>query len=140
MQQPSIQSNIQHNVQSGMQSNTQSSAQSNMQSNTQSNLDSNSQPSNQQNTTYVGSSESPNVEQTSLTTYIFIGISVVVVFLSIYYAYNKFVENSACDTNSSPADQDKDSAIMDFNLRSTIQKLDVKQNKIIRKLSSDVGI
>ncbi len=79
--------------------------------------------------------------KTSLTTYIFISVCVVILLILMYYAYSQFVENSKCN-NDEPNKKttSDDHNVIDYNLAESIKDLENTQKKILQKLSSDVGI
>lgn len=77
----------------------------------------------------------------SVTTYVFIGLFVVVLLALLYYAYCMFIDNSVTKSTTKKKSNDRsDAPVTDFNLQDTINCLKTKQDKVLRRLSSDVGI
>lgn len=73
---------------------------------------------------------------TPISTYIFVGLAVTVLFLAIYYAYGKFIENSQMTDSDIPQDK----PVSNFDLNIAIDELEKIQRNVLSKLSSDVGI
>lgn len=72
----------------------------------------------------------------SLYTYILIGLGVIIFIILAWYIYSKFTENACKDDDKA----EKDENIMDYNLREEIQKLEQMQRNILKKVSADPGI
>jgi uncharacterized membrane protein YukC len=89
-------------------------------------------------------SDTKNISATTgipVVTYVFIGLFITVLLALLYYAYYKFVDNSITKTASKKKYNDRsDKPISDFNLQDTINGLKAKQDNVLRRLSSDVGI
>jgi hypothetical protein len=75
-------------------------------------------------------------EESSLTTYIIIGVVIVVLAIVIYWAYGSFTEQQS----GRDSDKSKDKCADGFDLRDAIKDLEKLQKKICSKLSSDTGI
>jgi hypothetical protein len=77
----------------------------------------------------------------SVATYVFIGLFVVVLLVLLYYAYCTFIDNSTTEhVSKNKPNSRSDTSVSDFNLQDTINDLKAKQDNVLRRLSSDVGI
>ena len=81
-----------------------------------------------------------DTEETSLSTYIFIGLSIVILCLLFYYAYNRFITNSIKEPLTAGLKQERDDPVVDYNLRDEIRSLENLQRNILKKISTDAGI
>lgn len=76
-------------------------------------------------------------EKTTVGTYIFIGVLSLVLIALIYYAYNRFVENSVEEPFTDGVEQERDDPVVDFNLREAIADLNGMQQKVLSGLSEN---
>ncbi len=110
---------------------------STVQTNTQTNIPSVTTP---ENTDIVKKAEDSLFQDNTLYTYIFIGVLSVVLILLLYYAYNRFVENSLNEPFSEGNEQERDDPVDDFNLREAIRELQNIQKRVLSTLSENSDI
>jgi hypothetical protein len=71
----------------------------------------------------------------SLYSYVFMGVLAVVLIMLLYYAYNRFVENSINEPFTEGTEQERDDPVDDFNLREAIKELQAIQKRVLSTLS-----
>lgn len=77
----------------------------------------------------------------SITSYIIIAVVCVAVLAVVWFAYSRFKKNQGKkNSKKEAAKEEKDEAIADYNLQDAIAELESIQNRVIKNLSSDVGI
>lgn len=72
--------------------------------------------------------------------YILIGICVLLICFVLYYAYKTFLSNSDTDEIVNKKNKTSETASSNYDLRNAIKKLKNMQDRILRNISSDVGI
>lgn len=75
---------------------------------------------------------------TEIWTYILVGILIVSIVILFWYAWNKWATGS--EEYVDEKEVVKDDKLADFNLRDMIEDIEAKQQKILQRLTSDVGI
>lgn len=79
-------------------------------------------------------------EETSLYTYLFVGVLVVALCALLYYGYNRFVTGSIKEPMTKGVKQTRDDPVVDFNLRETLKELQNTQKRVIATLSDVADI
>lgn len=84
--------------------------------------------------------DTKETEGRSTMSYVMIGLLSVALVLLIYYAYNRFVANASKEVESDTDEPEKDTPVIDFNLRAAIGELRTMQKQVLATLSEAVDV
>ena len=81
-----------------------------------------------------------NIRENINMSYFYIVIFILILLFFTYFAYVKYAKNSNGENFVNVQEQERSDYSIDFDLRKSIDELNVLQNKIMSNISEDINI